>query len=126
MRPWTLAEVAERAAAGDSFGRSLSNFLDDFYAGPTWDALADGPRLLAPLRGRLGQVEDAYLDATAMELARRCGLTVGAWACDEVRYLRRPWFASPMASLRAVLIHESPSAFRSRNVFVSDNALTRA
>ena len=45
---------------------------------------------------------------------------------DEVRSLHRPGFASPMASLRAVLIHESPSAFRSRNVFVSENALSRA
>lgn len=44
----------------------------------------------------------------------------------EVRYLRRPWFASPRAWIRAVWIHESPSAFRSRHVFASENALSRA
>ncbi len=39
---------------------------------------------------------------------------------------RRPWFASKLAALRAVLILESPAAFRARNLFVSENALTRA
>jgi hypothetical protein len=45
---------------------------------------------------------------------------------SDKRKLHRPWFASPLAALRAVLILESPAAFRSRNLFVSENALTRA
>jgi len=34
-----------------------------------------------------------------------------------VRKPHRPWFASPLAALRTVLLLESPAAFRSRNLF---------
>jgi hypothetical protein len=44
----------------------------------------------------------------------------------ETRELHRPWFASSLAALRAVLLLESPAAFRSRNLFVTENALARA
>ncbi len=36
------------------------------------------------------------------------------------------WFATPLTAVRAVLLLESPPAFRSRNLFVSENALSRA
>jgi hypothetical protein len=48
------------------------------------------------------------------------------WIDAEARKLHRPWFASPLAALRAVLLLESPAAFRSRNLFVTENALARA
>jgi hypothetical protein len=64
--------------------------------------------------------------ATAEELARAHQFSVPAWTGAEARKLHRPWFASPLAALRAVLILESPPAFRSRNLFISENALTRA
>ena len=126
MRPKTLAEVAAQAAQGDSFDRCLANFLDGFYAAPSADALADTPVLLASLIGDLGRVQDAYLAATAEELARASNFSTPAWTADEARKLHRPWFASPLAALRAVLLLESPPAFRSRNLFVSENALSRA
>jgi hypothetical protein len=125
MRPKTLAEVAERALAGDEFGRCLANFLDEFYASPNEAALSPTPPLLAPHFGEIGQVEDAYLAATAEELARAFNLPVPAWTDAEDRKLHRPWFASPLAALRAGLLLESPAGFRSRNLFVSENALTR-
>ena len=71
-------------------------------------------------------MQDAYLAATAEELARSYHLPVPAWVVGDARELHRPWFASPLASLRAVLILESPPAFRARNLFVSENALARA
>ena len=46
------------------------DFLDEFYAAPNPEALADPPVLLAPTSGDPGQVRDAYLGATAEELAR--------------------------------------------------------
>jgi hypothetical protein len=126
MRPKTLAEVAAWAAQGEDFDRCLANFLDEFYARPSAAALAATPALLAPQYGDSGRVQDAYLAATAEELARRYDLPWPAWTRTEDRQLHRPWFATPLAAVRAVLLLESPPAFRSRNLFVSENALSRA
>jgi hypothetical protein len=126
MRPKTLAEAAQLARSGESFDRCLANFLDEFYAAPSATALADVPVLLAPTLGEQGQVQDAYLAATAEELARAHQFPAPAWITADVRKLHRPWFASPLGALRAVLLLESPAAFRARNLFVSENALTRA
>ena len=126
MRPKTLAEVAALAAQGDSFDRCLANFLDEFYAAPNAAALAAAPALLAPQFGELGHVQDAYLAATAEELARCFSLPQPDWTVGEDRQLHRPWFATQLAALRAVLLLESPPAFRARNLFVSENALSRA
>ncbi len=125
MRPKTLAEVADLTAAGDSFGRCLANFLDEFYAAPSEAALAPEPVLLAPRFGEIGQVEDAYLAATAEELARAYNLPLPAWTDAEERKLHRPWFATDLAGMRAVLLLESPPGFRSRNLFVTENVLSR-
>jgi hypothetical protein len=126
MRPGSLAEVAELTANGDSFELCLANFLDEFYAAPSAEALAREPTLLAPCLGDIGRIQDAYLAGTAEELARRFNLSNPLWTDAESRKLHRPWFASPLAALRAVLLLESPAGFRSRNIFVSENALARA
>jgi hypothetical protein len=126
MRPKTLAEVAALAARGDSFDRCLANFLDEFYTAPSAAALSDAPVLLAPQAGELGGVQDAYIAATAEELARRFSLPQPNWTVGEDRQLHRPWFATRLGALRAVLLLESPPAFRARNLFVSENALARA
>ena len=76
--------------------------------------------------GDTGRVQDAYLAATAEELARRFNLPSPEWAATAERALHKPWFATPLAALRAVLLLESPPAFRARNLFVSENALSRA
>lgn len=124
-RPESLAEVAQLALDGDSFDRCLANFLDEFCESPNDEALRPTPVLLAPRFGELGQVQDAYLAAVAEELARKYNLAYPPWAESEDRKLHWPWFASDLASLRAVLILESPAGFRSRNLFVSENALSR-
>ena len=126
MRPSTLAEVANLVASGSPFDLCLANFLDEFYLHPNAKALAPSPVLLAPQFGESGRVKDAYLAAVAEDLAQRFDLRLPDWTFGEERVLHRPWFASTLASLRAVLIHESPAAFRSRNLFVSENALSRA
>lgn len=126
MIPETLAEVAQLVAAGESFDLSLRNFLDAFYARPQAIALQAEPRRLEETNILFGQIEDAYLAAVAEWLAWRFDLPPPRWAFEPARSLRRPWFASPLASLRALLLIESPAPFRSRNLFVSDNALSRA
>ncbi len=126
MRPRSLTEVADRVSAGGSFDLNFADFLDGFYAAPSAEALATEPALLAETRGETGHVQDAFLAATAEKLAADHGLPIPRWVIGEARVLHRPWFASPLASLRAVLIHESPATFRARNLFVSANALSRA
>jgi len=125
MKPPSIADIADRTLQGDSFGRCLANFLDDFYAAPNSNALRDEP---AEMRGAVqeGEIKDAYLAAVAEELAREAGLAHPEWAYQESRKLHSPWFASDLQSLRAVLLVESPAGFRSRNLFVSENALSRA
>jgi hypothetical protein len=39
---------------------------------------------------------------------------------------KTPWFAAKSPNLKAILLQESPAAFRVRNLFVSANALSRA
>lgn len=126
MRPGTLAEVAQLTANGESFNLCLANFLDEFYAAPDAARLSTEPNLLAPILAQPGHVQDAYLAAVAEHLAYTHGFQIPAWVGKDNRKLRRPWFASQLAGLRAVLILESPPAFRARNLFVSENALSRA
>ena len=82
----------------------------------------------ARLAGRIdaGDIADAYLAATAVSLARSLATVPPSWARRPDRKLRRPWFASPGPAIRATLLLESPAPFRERNLFVSENALTRA
>ncbi len=126
MKPTTLDDVARQSLAGDSFGRLLRNFLDEFYASPAAEMIEAEPPSLAESQGNEGAVRDAYLAAVAESLADAAKVPVPRWCCAESRKLRRPWFAVDAASMRAVLLWESPPAFRSRNLFVSENALSRA
>lgn len=126
MIPKTLAQVSELTAQGEPFDLCIKNFLDGFYARPNVAALQPEPPRLISKIPKFGEIEDAYLAATAEWLAWKFDLNPPPWIFDPSRALRRPWFASPLSALRAVLLIESPAAFRSRNLFVSENALTRA
>jgi hypothetical protein len=126
MRPQSLAEVAELTMQGESFHLSLSEFLDEFYREPNQNALTAEPAVLHDKITEQGKVYDAYLAATAETLACQYHLDTPSWAYAPTRQLHHPWFALNLASLRAVLLWESPPAFRSRNLFVSENALSRA
>jgi hypothetical protein len=125
MRPRTLAEVAALARAGDSFDFALREFLDEFGIRPDVDRLLEEPGWLKGVVEH-GERWDAFLAATAEWLATELGRAPPAWVWEEQRTLHRPWFAVPWSGLRAILLQESPTAFRSRNLFVSGNALSRA
>lgn len=124
-RPASLLEVAARASSRRELGYAVAEFLDQFYIERDRSMLASEPPLLAAQLND-GGVADAYLAAVAVHLSRSIRAVPPLWTRDDVRYLRRPWFASPGACLRATLLLESPAAFRERNLFVSENALHRA
>jgi hypothetical protein len=120
-RPLTLREVARRVAAGEQpFDPAVREFLDSFYsrAETRAAAIAEAPALLEPMR-------DAYLAAVAEHLAQVYGLDAPAWAEQRGLDLKRPFFAGGLESLKALLLVESPTAFRRRMLFVSKNALSR-
>jgi hypothetical protein len=120
-RPDSLHAVAEAASAGEAFDPALREFLDAFYLGAPLmrrAALAAEPARLAP-------VKDAYLAAVAEHLALRFELDTPPWTEAPHRFLREPYFAGGMESLKAILLVESPLAFRRRNIFVSADALSR-
>ena len=123
--PTSLAQIAVLASAGGDFSFLLGDFLDGFYRRPTPDALATEPVALADLQAD-GAVLDAFLAATAHALANAQGWPGPDWAFRENRYLHRPFFPIRAAAFRATLLLESPPPFRSRNLFVTANALSRA
>ena len=121
----SLAEVAAWSDSLESFHGHLADFLDQFYAERRAEMFAAEPTIL---EGQIeeGAVADAYLAATAVHLARLIRSVPPAWAWNANRRLHYPWFASPGRAVRATLLAESPAAFRERNLFVSENALSRA
>jgi hypothetical protein len=68
---------------------------------------------------------DAYLAAMVETLCSEAGLRPPDWTASPGTYLQRPWFASGLQNLKAILLAEAPAAFRRRNLFVSANALQR-
>jgi hypothetical protein len=120
-RPASLEDVAARTLEGEPFDPLLREFLDVFYCGN----LDTRPSAIAaPPRG-IDSVHDAYLGAVAEHLARRFGLAVPDWAEEPHRFLAKPFFAGGLEDLKAILLVESPLAFRRRLIFVSANALSR-
>jgi len=124
-RPASLAEVANRTEQCDEFDFHVAEFLDQFYLERRPEMLEEEPALLRAKFDR-GEISDAYLAATAVSLARLIGHVPPPWSRKPERSLRYPWFAHPGSSLRATLLAESPAPFRERNLFVSENALSRA
>jgi len=124
MRPATLAEVAQRRNDGEELAPLLAEFLDTFYGAlrrnQAQPLLVDEPARLAMAE------EHALLGAIGEHLARRWDLIIPEWANDPSRFLRRPYFTSPLEGFKALLIAESPLAFRRRLIFTEAQPLRRA
>ena len=122
-RPQSLAEVARRAVDARAFEFELADFLHEFALRGDAAMLIEPPELLRD-RFEAGAVHDAYLAAVAVSFSARLRCSSPPWTRKPERILREPWFASPGRHMRALLLVESPAAFRERNLFVSANALS--
>lgn len=73
---------------------------------------------------------DALIAALAVELCRRSGLDrTPSWTRQPGRYLDHTWWvgaAGEVASLRALVLRDSPSAFRARGVMLGRQLLASA
>jgi hypothetical protein len=116
--------VARRRNAGEEFSRLLREFLDEFYGelrtGTAAPLIAVEPEPLPSAE------EHALLGAIGEHLARRWNLEMPPWTDDPTRFLRRPHFTTPLEGLKALLIAESPIAFRRRLIFTEAEPLRRA
>src|SRR5215831_5783397 len=111
-RPGSLQEVAERARAGQPFDPLLLEFLDEIYTA----APAARSSMIAARPQPVGTIHDAYLAAVAEHLALRFALPVPEWTEEKERFLSRPFFAGHMEGMKALLLVESPLAFRRRMI----------
>jgi hypothetical protein len=105
----------------------LGDFVDDFRL-----RTANADEKLALVREAPVWVEspsqedcNAYWAAMVETLCREAGLQPPEWTESARCYLHRPWFAGGLDGLKAILLAESPVAFRRRNLFVSSDALAR-
>jgi hypothetical protein len=100
----------------------LREFLDQFYMNPWRRAamIADEPPRLTDPR------EHALLGAVGEHLARRWNVAVPSWTDDPSRFLHQPFFTTPIENLKAMLLAQSPLAFRRRMIFTEAEPLRRA
>src|SRR5215471_9127855 len=89
-------------------------------AGAAEAMIANEPTPLADDR------EHAMLGAVGEHLARRWGLAVPAWTNDTKRFLHEPYFTTTIENLKAMLLAQSPQAFRRRLIFTEAEPLRRA
>ncbi len=115
----------ESVQEASDFSYALRNFLDRFRHDPSIELLAEEPASLASKLSDNG-LADAYLAAAAAWLCQTHDMPAPDWVNDRSRIMKKPWFAAKSPNLKAILIQESPAAFRVRNLFVSANALSRA
>ena len=121
-RPHSIEEIARRTTSGEqAFDAGVREFLD------TWQSLRTEQKsaALTDEPPRVGRVKDAYLAALAEHLALSDHLPIPAWTERPDRFLSEPFFAGGLESLKAILLVESPLAFRRRLIFISADGLSR-
>ena len=103
----------------DSWKIHFFDFVDEFRR--TLD-----PRLimLPPHRG-LDLKHRALLASIVRELTGEAAMRTPSWALARY-FLDEPWFISEVESLKASAILEAPLAYRTNNIFVQENFLSRA
>jgi hypothetical protein len=120
----SIAAIAEQSKTVEQFSLALRDFLDGFYENPGPFKLSDEPTRVTEILHDENYA-DAYLAALAEHLARQFGFSVPAWCQNPERVLKKPVFAFNSNEGRMFLLVESPTAFRSRNIFISGDALIR-
>ena len=129
-RPKSLQEVASESSTYSEFGYNLRDFLHAFaFAKDEGRPLepflaAEPPRLAA--RFAEGNICDAFLAATADYLSRINTIPTPVWALNEDLQLEEPWFSPPFPGIRMRLLRDTPSAFKDKNIFIFDSALSVA
>lgn len=124
--PRYLTEVARRRNEGEDFGPLVAEFLDTFYGALKADPDA-ASRCIVDEPEHLGQAhEHALLGAIGEHLARRWKLPIPGWTNDPSRFLAVPHFTTGLDGFKAMMIAQSPLAYRRRLIFTEAEPLRRA
>ncbi len=119
----SLADVARRALAGESFDIAVRELLDELALlqsdAQRVRALAETPPMTGDSR------QDAYLAALGEHFSLRFEIERPPWVTQPERFLDRFWFRSDVPGFRAIAIAQSPAAFRRRGIFIARGALDR-
>lgn len=122
-RPRTLSEVMLWSNELGHADEYLREFLDEFYSERN-RSLRVGMLLDEPPLARDAHA-NAYMGAAAEHLAKLEGAPAPDWTGGASRFLKRPYFPCGLESLKAILLVESPVAFRRRMIFVGAEPLYR-
>ena len=127
FQPMTLTSLARAArhhvADDETMLRLCLQFIDDFREADTVSqasVMEDAPPSTGDARW------DAFLAALAEHLAYHGDLPIPRWVGRKGRFLKRWWFLSDLPSVMASALAESPAAFRSRGIFVTEDLFARA
>ncbi len=120
MLPDSIPEISIRMMLDgfDSWKTHLFDFVDAFRA-------TTSNELLEPPAYGLDVRLQALCASTVEALCAEKRQHAPAW-CAGVPSLSGPWFVSGIENLKAMSLVESPVWFRSRNIFVLGNFLSRA
>jgi transcriptional regulator with XRE-family HTH domain len=120
MRPDSIPEISIRMMLDgfDSWKTHLFDFVDAFRAN------ASESMIEPPIYGLDNRLQ-ALCASTTEALCAEKALMPPPW-CAGVAPLPAPWFVSGVENLKATALVESPARFRSRNIFVLGNFLSRA
>lgn len=117
----TLAQTADRLAAGTGLREAVADFVDDLRWVRDEDDLA---RRITERPGNVDPRTDAYLAALAEHFAAAHEAPAPPWTSEPDRFLSRIWWPR-YPGLWARAIVESPAAFRRRGILLGAGMLSR-
>ena len=123
MYVWDVAQLSARDKR--NFDLHVGNFLDAFYRSGPQEKKALVAREPEP-SNRLDAYMLPFLAAMTHKLCNDYGIPCPSWVYKPKYKLQEPYFPlNAEGPLRELLIEESPSEFRERNLFPSANCLSR-
>lgn len=106
----------------EEYGFARSNFIDDFRITPDIKIIQDS---ILDVKC-LNIIQKSILAATVDQLCYEMNVDRPDWIFDKSTYLKEPYFAlNAKGNFRIILLQESPSWYRSRNLFVTKNCSER-
>jgi hypothetical protein len=120
----TINEIFEEEfSKGRDFSFAWRIFLDRFYASTKEkrrELISSTPECLDDRRLL------SYCAAGIHKLSREYGLALPEWVTDKSLILEEPYFPGANTDLlKLVCLVESPPEFKMRNIFTTENVLTR-